>query len=61
MAAKVLKGDGDALIKVFQGAGLQELVRDARERFVKVKLIKPTASRVRSPEMYLLAKDFRLV
>lgn len=60
MAAKVLKGGGDALIKVFQGAGFQELI-PARGRFAKVKLIKPTASRARSPEMYLLAKDFRLV
>jgi 23S rRNA (uridine2552-2'-O)-methyltransferase len=61
MAAKVLKGHGDALIKVFQGAGFQELVQDARGRFAKVKLIKAAASRSRSPEMYLLAKDFRLV
>ena len=61
MAAKVLKGGGDALIKVFQGAGFQELVQDDRGRFAKVKLAKPAASRARSPEMYLLAKDFRLV
>jgi len=61
MAAKVLKGAGDALIKVFQGPGFQELIRDARGRFAKVKLVKPAASRSRSPEMYLLAKDFRLV
>jgi 23S rRNA U2552 (ribose-2'-O)-methylase RlmE/FtsJ len=61
MAAKVLKGGGDALMKVFQGAGFQELVQDARGRFAKVKLVKPAASRSRSPEMYLLAKDFRLV
>ena len=33
MAAKVLKGGGDALIKVFQGAGFQELIRDARWPF----------------------------
>ncbi|MGH8294384.1 MAG: RlmE family RNA methyltransferase [Steroidobacteraceae bacterium] len=61
IASRVLKGGGDALIKVFQGAGLQELVRDARSCFAKVKLVKPAASRARSPEMYLLAKDFRLV
>jgi 23S rRNA (uridine2552-2'-O)-methyltransferase len=64
MAAKVLKGGEDALIKVFRGAGLQELARDARDargRFAKVKLVEPAASRARSPEMYLLAKDFRLV
>jgi 23S rRNA (uridine2552-2'-O)-methyltransferase len=56
-----LKGGGDALIKVSQGTALQELIQDARGRFAKVKLVKPAASRSRSPEMYLLAKDFRLV
>jgi 23S rRNA (uridine2552-2'-O)-methyltransferase len=60
MALKVLKGGGDALIKVFQGAGFQELMREARERFAKVKLVEPLC-RARNPEMYLLAKDFRLV
>ena len=61
MAGRVLKPGGGALIKVFQGAGFDALVRDARSRFGKVRLVKPTASRARSPEVYLLAKDFRLV
>jgi 23S rRNA (uridine2552-2'-O)-methyltransferase len=61
MAQDVLKDGGDALIKVFQGAGFEEFVRAARPRFGKVKLIKPEASRSRSPEMYLLAMQFRLV
>jgi 23S rRNA U2552 (ribose-2'-O)-methylase RlmE/FtsJ len=33
----------------------------ARARFAKTKLLKPQASRARSPELYLLAKGFRLV
>ena len=61
MARDVLKGGGDALIKVFQGAGFEELVRAARGCFGKVKVLKPEASRSRSPEMYLLAMQFRLV
>jgi 23S rRNA (uridine2552-2'-O)-methyltransferase len=61
MSERVLKRGGNALIKVFQGAGFQELVELARGKFAKVKLVKPTASRARSPEMYLLAMDFRLV
>ena len=61
MARAVLKGGGAALIKVFQGAGFEELVRAARAGFGRVKLIKPEASRARSPEMYLLAMQFRLV
>jgi len=61
LAARVLKPGGCALIKVFQGAGFEELVRTARVQFGKVKLIKPQASRTRSPELYLLAKAFVMV
>jgi len=61
MAARVLKPGGCALIKVFQGAGFQELVGTSRGRFGRVRLTQPHASRSRSPEMYLLAKEFRLV
>jgi 23S rRNA (uridine2552-2'-O)-methyltransferase len=61
MSERVLKGDGAALIKVFQGAGFQEFVALARTRFAKTKLLKPQASRARSPELYLLAKGLRLV
>jgi 23S rRNA (uridine2552-2'-O)-methyltransferase len=61
IAERVLKPGGDALIKVFQGAGFAEVVAGARGRFGRVKLIKPAASRSRSPEIYLLARHFRLV
>lgn len=61
MAERVLKPGGNALIKVFQGSGFQELVQGARRRYSRVKLVKPQASRSRSPEIYLLAMQFRLV
>jgi len=61
MAGHVLKPGGHALIKVFQGSGFAELLKDARGRFDRVRLLKPEASRARSPEMYLLAMQFRLV
>jgi len=61
MSARILKPGGGALIKVFQGAGFRELVQSARGRFARVKVVKPVASRSRSPEMYLLAMQFRLV
>jgi 23S rRNA (uridine2552-2'-O)-methyltransferase len=61
LAGQVLKGRGAALIKVFQGAGFEELVRAARRQFGTVKLLKPQASRARSPELYLLAKAFVMV
>ena len=61
MAERVLKPGGHALIKVFQGSGFVELLQSVRGRFGRVKLLKPEASRSRSPEMYLLAMQFRLV
>ena len=61
MAYRILKPQGSALIKVFQGAGFQEIVQVTRRRFAKVKLLKPDASRSRSPELYLLAKHLLMV
>lgn len=61
LASAVLKPGGGALIKVFQGAGFEELLQAARGEFGGVKLVKPPASRSRSSEMYLLARQFRLV
>jgi 23S rRNA (uridine2552-2'-O)-methyltransferase len=58
---RVLAPGGDALVKLFQGAGFAELVRDTRRRFGRVVLKKPKASRARSPEIYLLARQFRMV
>jgi 23S rRNA (uridine2552-2'-O)-methyltransferase len=57
LAHRVLKPGGSALIKVFQGAGFQELVAETRRQYHKVKLCKPQASRARSPELYLLARQ----
>ena len=61
MANRVLKKDGAVLIKTVQGYGFQEVVAAARRNFSLVKLLKPDASRSRSPELYLLASGFRIV
>lgn len=55
-AARHLKPGGTLLTKVFQGAGFDALLKDARSRFAEVRLKKPKASRLRSPEVYLLAR-----
>ena len=60
-ADRVLAPGGDALIKLFQGAGFDELVRQARRRYGRVVTKKPRASRNRSPETYLLARQFGMV
>ncbi|MCO6412843.1 MAG: 23S rRNA (uridine(2552)-2'-O)-methyltransferase RlmE [Thiogranum sp.] len=55
-ADRVLRPGGDLLVKVFQGEGFDELVRSLRERYEKVVIRKPKASRPRSREVYALAR-----
>jgi 23S rRNA (uridine2552-2'-O)-methyltransferase len=60
-ADQVLAPGGDLLVKLFQGAGFEEIVRTARRRYARVVMKKPRASRSRSPEIYLLARKFGMV
>jgi 23S rRNA (uridine2552-2'-O)-methyltransferase len=60
-ADRVLAPGGDLLVKVFQGAGFEEIIKNARNRYGRVATKKPKASRTRSPEIYLLARQFRMV
>lgn len=59
LARQVLGPGGDLLVKVFQGTGSEAYVRDLRSAFRKVATRKPKASRARSREIYLVARDFR--
>jgi 23S rRNA (uridine2552-2'-O)-methyltransferase len=52
-----LRAGGDLVVEVFQGAGLAEFRRAVEERFAKVYIRKPKASRDRSREVFLVAKD----
>ena len=58
-AVKHLKPGGGLLVKVFQGSGFQEFLREMRGRFKEVVTRKPDASRGRSNELYLLGKERR--
>jgi len=60
-ADRVLAPGGDLLVKLFQGEGFDQIIRDARGRFARVATKKPKASRARSPEIYLLARQFGMV
>jgi 23S rRNA (uridine2552-2'-O)-methyltransferase len=60
-ADRVLAPGGDALVKLFQGEGFDQLIRDTRSRYGRVVTKKPKASRTRSPEIYLLARQFGMV
>jgi 23S rRNA (uridine2552-2'-O)-methyltransferase len=49
-----LKPGGNFLVKVFIGAGFEEILQNMRQMFDKVVTPKPKASRDRSSEVYLL-------
>ncbi|RMN45642.1 23S rRNA Um-2552 2'-O-methyltransferase [Pseudomonas syringae] len=59
LAGRVLRPGGDFLIKVFQGEGFDIYHKDIRKLFDKVQMRKPSSSRDRSREQYLLARGFR--
>jgi len=56
---KWLKPGGQFLVKVFNGSGFEEIVRNMRQGFDKVATRKPKASRDRSSEVYLLGSGRR--
>lgn len=58
-ARQTLRPGGDFLVKVFQGEGFDALLKDLRANFGSVATRKPKASRARSAELYLLARNFR--
>jgi len=60
-AAEVLKPGGALLTKLFQGEGQTGLELELKRRFARLKRLKPKASRPESREIYLLARNFRMV
>src|SRR5690606_32892578 len=57
---KWLKPGGNFLVKVFNGSGFEDIVRNMRQGFDKVATRKPKASRDRSSEVYLLGTGRRI-
>jgi len=60
MCHQVLKKNGAFVVKVFQGEGFEQFVKDVRAAFSVVKTRKPDSSRARSKEVYLVATGFKL-
>ncbi|MFC7300525.1 23S rRNA (uridine(2552)-2'-O)-methyltransferase RlmE [Cognatiluteimonas weifangensis] len=58
-ADRRLRPGGTFLIKLFQGTGFDQYVRELRQRYAAVAIRKPSASRKRSPEVYALAQGKR--
>jgi len=59
IATLVLRPGGNFFVKTFQGSMLDDFVREVRQHFVRVKRIKPKASRAKSAELYVLGIDLR--
>jgi 23S rRNA (uridine2552-2'-O)-methyltransferase len=59
-ATKVLDERGSFLVKVFQGEGSDEYRKAIQQEFSVIKVVKPKASRPRSPEVYLLAQSRKM-
>ncbi len=58
-ARRCLRPGGDFLLKAFQGEGFDAFLQEARRSFASIAPRKPKASRARSAEQYLLARNYR--
>ena len=56
---QVLAKKGSFVVKVFQGEGFDEYLREIRSLFSVVKVRKPEASRGRSREVYIVASGYK--
>ena len=59
LAERALAPGGAFITKVFQGEGFEMWFRQIRDRFERVITRKPTASRSRSREVYIVASGFK--
>lgn len=59
IAKGILRSEGWAVIKAFQGADLEAFLEEVRNSFDYVRVVKPQASRKRSAEVYVVARGLR--
>lgn len=57
LACEQLKTHGNLVIKIFQGGGQQEILKQMRNIFTKAKTTKPKACRTDSFEIFLIGLD----
>ncbi|WP_316365702.1 23S rRNA (uridine(2552)-2'-O)-methyltransferase RlmE [Candidatus Thiodiazotropha sp. CDECU1] len=60
-AREVLKPGGCFVVKVFQGEGFDAYLKALRSDFERVVSRKPSSSRAKSREVYLVAGNFKMV
>ncbi|MBL4585363.1 MAG: 23S rRNA (uridine(2552)-2'-O)-methyltransferase RlmE [Pseudomonadales bacterium] len=56
---QILAPKGSFLVKIFQGEGFDQFLKEMRQVFTKVSTRKPKASRPKSREMYLLGTGYK--
>ena len=58
-ADRWLKPGGTLVVKIFQGEGVEDWIRQIRRKYGAFKQVKPEASRPDSREMYAVAQKYR--
>jgi 23S rRNA (uridine2552-2'-O)-methyltransferase len=59
LALHLLKENGNFFAKVFQGDMFQDFVKEVRQYFARVEIIKPKASRAKSAEIFVLGMGLK--
>lgn len=59
-AEDVLQEGGDILVKLFQGEGTEQYKTELKEKFQRVMIRKPDASRADSREFYILGRGYQV-
>ena len=59
IATSLLRPGGNFFVKVFQGSTTNQFIKEVKNHFSFVKLVKPKASRNKSAELYVLGMKFR--
>lgn len=54
-----LKHDGSCIVKIFQGIGFDDLVKEFRLNFNKIIINKPKSSKAESKEVYIVSLKYR--
>jgi 23S rRNA (uridine2552-2'-O)-methyltransferase len=55
---RILKKNGDVILKVFQSDYANDLIKELKMKFKRVSIVKPPASRSKSSEIYLLCREY---
>lgn len=59
IAVEILRSGGNFFVKVFQGDMFDDFIREVKNYFRRVKIIKPKASRAKSAEIFVLGMGMK--